>query len=197
MPADDATGPTGRAASIGFYANADDSLRVVSDTTRPTQDRPADRPAAATAPRGSGLIVALATVLLAGTAVGFAWTLTPAGRQTPESGPSTAPAQLPPQSGPTAAPAQLPPQPPPAAELQPPAPAPAIEAPPPARAAHVARHHRAPSAQPLQAAANHPVRHPAARRRHPATADLAEVYARAIDDLDRRRAQAAGGDPPF
>ena len=186
MPADDATGPTGRAASIGFYANADDSLRVVSDSAPPPRSRPAAEPrAAAGSPRGSVLIVILATVLLAGTAIGFAWTLTPAGRPPPESGPAVAPAQLPLEA-------------PPAAELQPPAPTPppATEALATARAAPVARHPHALAAQTIEPVAHRPVRH-AARAPHRAKTDLADTYARAIEELDRRRAQAAGGDPPF
>jgi hypothetical protein len=195
MPADDATGPSGRAASIGFYANADDSPRVVSDSTRSSPAQPAGGAApAAVAPHGSGLVVALATVLLAGTAIGFVWALTPAGHETPVRGPSTAPAQRPPE-------------PPPAAEPQPPAPSPApvIEAPAPARAAHLARQHRAlTTARPLKSAVHRRISQaqrplPAAtdRRPHRGTADLADNYARAIADLDRRRGEAARGEPPF
>ena len=187
MPADDAKGPTGRAASIGFYANADDSLRVGSDSAPPPRDRPTAGPdAAARSPRGSVLVVILATVLLAGTAIGFAWTLTPAGRPPPESAPAVAPAQLPPEAAP-------------AAELQAPAPAPipAIEPPAPAQAAEVPGPHRVAAVQRLKPDADHPVRHAAARRPQRARTDLADAYARAIDELDRRRAQGAGADPPF
>jgi hypothetical protein len=182
MPADDATGPTGRAAPIGFYANADDSPRVVSDSTRPSRDRPAAGPAvAAGAPRGSVVVVVLATLLLAGTAIGFAWTLTPAGRQTPDSGPATAPAQR-------ASEAEL--------QAPEPAPPPTVEVPTPAQP-ELAPHHRALAAQALKPAAHHPIRHAVAPRRHRAATDLADTYARAIAELDRRQAQAAGGDPPF
>ena len=186
MPADDAKGPTGRATPIGFYANADDSLRVLSDSAPPPRSRLAVEPsAAAGSPRGSVLIVILATVLLAGTAIGFVWTLTPAGRPPPERAPAVAPAQLPPEA-------------PPAAELQPPAPAPipAIEPAAPAQAAEVPRPHRIAAAQAVNPAAQHPVQ-PAARRPHRARTDLADAYARAIVELDQRRAQAAGDDPPF
>ncbi len=185
MPADDATGPTGRAASIGFYANADDSPRVAGGIARTPRRRPAERPrAAAVAPHRSGLIVALATVLLAGTAIGFAWTLTPAGRPTPDSGPATA------------LPVQRPAEAPAAAELQPPAPNPAVSAPEGAPAAASARHRRTlTAAQPSKPAAHHPGH--AAAHPHRSKTDLADAYARAMEDLDQRRAQAAGGDPPF
>jgi hypothetical protein len=179
MPADDATGPTGQAASIGFYANADDSLRVASETPRRSPDRPATT---AVAPRGSALVVALATLLLAGTAIGFAWTLTSGSRQASDSAPATAPAQLPPEG-------------PPAAELQPAAPV--IEAPAPAPAAHLARPPRVRAARPPKPVAHRPTAHAATRRPHRARTDLADSYARAIDQFDRRHAQAAGGDPPF
>jgi hypothetical protein len=186
MPADDATGPTGRAASIGFFANADDSPRIASGGMRPSRDRPADGPDVAVgAPRGSVVVVVLATLLLAGTAIGFAWTLTPAGRQAPASGPASAPAQRPHEA-------------PLAAELQAPTPAPppTVEVRAPAQP-ELAPHHRALAAQALKPAAHHPIRHAGARRRHRAATDLADTYARAIAELDRRQAQAAGGDPPF
>jgi hypothetical protein len=52
------------------------------------------------------------------------------------------------------------------------------------------------AAQTIEPVTHHSVRQ-AARPAHRARTDLADTYARAIEELDRRRAQGPGADPPF
>jgi len=212
MPADDATGPGGRADSVGFYAYADDTPRVIPDTRRPPAHEPGTEPAS---PRGSGLVVAAAVVLLAGTAIGFAWTVTGPGREVSDSRtlptpPAPAPAPSPAEAAPFAAETT--------AQPEPPAPATARVEPttPPHRArparphgAQLTQRHRAPATARPHKAAAHPrasqphavphravVRHAAAPRPGPPIADIGEIYAQSIADIERRNAASGGGEPP-
>ncbi|WP_372785130.1 hypothetical protein, partial [Phenylobacterium sp.] len=80
-------------------------------------------------------------------------------------------------------------------------------APPRARAAHLARRHRALTKPPAPKLASHRLislpRHAAARdtaaaaRPASAIADIADLYAQSIRDLDRRQGLAALADPPY
>jgi hypothetical protein len=143
MPADDANGPGGRAARIGFFANADDTVRVAYDNARPAaaqRDWPeetdwpdeaaeTDWPEWAEAEAGpglrSGLIVALVLALVAAIAAAVGWSLTHPRRPAPEVAVATAPATV------SSPPAATPPA-PVAAEVQAPAPPAALPAEPPA-----------------------------------------------------------------
>jgi hypothetical protein len=110
MSAEERDPPGGQAAALGFYFNADDTLRTgpaaAAQPWEPTwvQAEPDDRrPVEAPAPRrGSRLLIALALLLIAGTAIAVAWSLTP-DRRVPLA-PAVAP-QLPPAAPPPDRPA--------------------------------------------------------------------------------------------
>jgi len=96
MSAEERDPPGGQAAALGFYFNADDTLRtglaVATQPWEPTwvQAEPEDRPVEAPAPRrGSRLLIVLAVLLIAGIAIAVSWNLTPDRRARP------APAQPP------------------------------------------------------------------------------------------------------
>src|SRR5258708_9568735 len=117
MPADQADGPGGRAAAMGFHSYADDTLRIVPERGGGTRSEtgddaaaPRDWPDAGSPRRGSAIVLAAGLVLIAGMAVAFAWSVTPSGRPAPEARP---PAAAPP-APPFQAQAAPPPQPQPA-----------------------------------------------------------------------------------
>ncbi len=92
MPADQADGPGGRAAALGFHSYADDTLRIVPESRSETGDDadPRDWPDAGSPRRGSAIVVAAGLALIAGLAVAFAWSVTPGRRPAPEARPPAA-----------------------------------------------------------------------------------------------------------
>jgi uncharacterized protein YecT (DUF1311 family) len=126
MPADEADGPVGRAAALGFHSYADDTLRIVPETWSETGDEanPRDRPDAAPGRRGSAVVIAAGLALIAGIAVALAWSLTPGRRPAPEARPPAAAARPPAQLQAYAPPQAAPPAPRLQAEAAPPQAAP-------------------------------------------------------------------------
>jgi uncharacterized protein YecT (DUF1311 family) len=86
MPADDADGPVGRAAALGFHSYADDTLRIVPDARSEWGDDAEPRDAGP-GRRGSIVVAAAGLALIAGIAGAFAWSVTPGTRPAPEARP--------------------------------------------------------------------------------------------------------------
>lgn len=103
MPADDADGPGGRAAAIGFHSYADDTLGVVPDVA-PGKRHEAWAEAEPPARRRSGMAIGLGLALVAAAAVAVAWSLTPANRVAPAA-PAAPPVSRPQTVAPPAIPA--------------------------------------------------------------------------------------------
>ncbi len=144
MPADEADGPGGRAASLGFHSYADDTLRIVPDNWSETEADADPRDWPEPERRGSSILIAAGLLLIAGLAVAFAWGVTSGRRPAPEARPAP---QLqtevaPPQQAPPSALAMTLRAAPPAPTSK--APAPGVAAPtaapaPPAQAADARR----------------------------------------------------------